>query len=167
MTSSSLSKPEPAISICELSREEMPLIERLTRQLNAPHMSEADFASHLARMLPQGYRCAGLWFGDELVAITGFWIFTRFWCGTQMDLDNVIVDEAHRGRGFGKQLLAWLEQKAREENVETIVLDSYSASDKAHRFYYDAGYFIKGFHFIKPVVTRPLTGEARALLKQE
>lgn len=164
MTSSSFAAQTPAITIRELSTAEMPQIEHLTRQLNAPHMSAEAFAAHLARMLPQGYRCAGLWHGDNLVAITGFWIFTRFWCGTQMDLDNVIVDEAHRRHGYGKKLLAWLEAKAVEEGVETIVLDSYSASDKAHRFYYDAGYFIKGFHFIKPLVSRPLTGDARPLI---
>lgn len=167
MSSSLMPQDSPAITIRELTQAEMPLIERLTRQLNAPHMSAEGFASHLARMLPQGYRCVGLWLNGTLVGITGFWIFTRFWCGTQMDLDNVIVDEAYRGQGFGKKLLAWLEQKALEEQVETIVLDSYSASDKAHRFYFDAGYFIKGFHFIKPVVSRPLTGDARTLLKQD
>lgn len=161
MTSLSIVAPAPDISIRELSREEMPAIERLTLMLNAPHMDSASFSRHLERMLGEGYRCAGAWLNGELVAVMGFWVFTRFWCGTQMDIDNVIVDAAHRRHGLGKKLLAWLEAKAVAEGVDTVVLDSYSASEDAHRFYFSAGYVIKGFHFIKPLVTRGLTGAAK------
>ena len=161
------STPKPTITIRELRADELPLIEPLTCALNAPHMDSASFHQHLQVMRSQGYRCAGLWLEDTLVAIAGFWIFTRFWCGKQMDVDNVVVSHEHRRLGLGKQLMQWLEQKAAEEGVETLVLDSYTASDHAHRFYFNAGYFIKGYHFIKPLVSRPLTGNARPILKAD
>ena len=167
MTSLSIVTPEPSLTIRELSREEMPQIERLTLMLNAPHLDSAGFHRHLERMLGEGYRCVGAWVDGELVAVMGFWIFTRFWCGTQMDVDNVIVDADYRRMGLGKKLLAWLENKAAAEGIETVVMDSYSAAEDAHRFYFGLGYVIKGYHFIKPLVTRPLTGKAQPPLSLE
>lgn len=160
------SAPAPhSYVVRELSLEEIPRIEPLICALNTPHMDSAGFHKHLQAMLAQGYRCAGVWNTDELIGVAGFWIFTRFWCGKQMDVDNVIIAEAYRHLGLGKKLMAWLEEKALSEGVETMVLDSYSAADKAHRFYFSQGYFIKGYHFIKPLVSRGLTGEARAPIR--
>jgi GNAT superfamily N-acetyltransferase len=143
----------------ELGSHEMPSILPLIQQLNAK-LTERHFRARLKQMQAQHYRCLGVFDGARLVGICGFWIFTRFWCGKQMDLDNFVVDASLRGSGVGSQMLTWLEALAKREKVETIVLDSYAASHDTHRFYFRHGYFIKGYHFIKPLVSGPMTGKA-------
>jgi len=145
----------------ELSKAEMPGMFALAVQLN-PKLEKRQFKKRLSQMLTQNYRCLGVFEGKNLLGMCGFWIFTRLWCGKQMDLDNFVVDSSLRSSGLGSAMLQWLEELALREKVETIVLDSYAISHDTHRFYFRHGYFIKGYHFIKPLVTGPMTGEAAA-----
>lgn len=148
------------ITICELEKAQFPQIAPLILELN-PTMSEAEFTHYLTEMTAQSYRCAAVFEQNKIVAIAGFWIFSRFWCGKQCDIDNVIVSKPYRKKGYARQLMQFIEALAKNEGCETLVLDSYTTAENAHRFYFNLGYFIKGFHFIKPLKTKPLTGEAR------
>lgn len=123
---------------------------RLIRQLN-PTMTEAAFGAYVEKMLPQGYRCIAWQEEEKYLGLCGFWQGTRFWCGDFIDLDNVVVDEAARGRGVGKQMLDWIEAEARRLGCQQLGLDCYTTFHDAHRFYFREGYIIKGYHFIKPL----------------
>lgn len=137
------------INVREIQASEMPSIYPFIRQLN-PDMSEETFRERLSQMLTQGYRCAvaedsaGNWLG-----ISGFWQFTRFWCGAHIDIDNVVIDEQHRNKGVGKKLVEWVESWAKQRGYGFAVLDSYAHNIDSHRFYYREGYVIRGFHFTK------------------
>ena len=139
-----------SILIKELKGEELRTILPLIQQLN-PKMTEQAFNERLDRMVKEfGYHCAGAF--DEtgkLVGISGFWVMLRFWNGQNVDIDNVVVDEAGRGRGVGKLLMEWIENWAREQGCEMAVLDAFAHNSDAHRFYYREGYIIRGFHFTK------------------
>lgn len=123
----------------------------LVKQQNR-ETTKKEFNALLAAMRAKGYRCAGAFQrdrGEALVGIMGFWIGHRFWCRKYLDLDNVIVDQAHRRRGIGAKLLRWVEDIARKENCQLIGLDSYTTAHDAHRFYFREGYAILGYHFTK------------------
>jgi GNAT superfamily N-acetyltransferase len=139
------------ITLRELTSAEMPSIWPLIKQLN-PHLQQEEFAQRLREMLASNYRCLGAFAGDKLVAICGFWFGCQFWCGRHMALDNFVVDEHIRSGGLGAKMLLWLENMARTEKVDTIGMDSYTVAHDAHRFYFRHGYFIKGYHFIKPLI---------------
>ena len=55
-------------------------------------------------------------------------------------VENVVVDETMRGRGYGERLMAHLETAARRARCYKIVLTSNNHRTDAHRFYERIGY---------------------------
>lgn len=142
------------ITLRELKISELPTIYQLVRELNLPvnpAFNRKRFDQLLAQMQPQGYRCLAAFDGADMVAICGFSVTTRFWCGRQLDLDNFIVTERYRGKKLGERMLRWFDRLAKREACNVIVLDAYSQSHAAHRFYHREGFIIKGYHFYKEV----------------
>lgn len=141
--------------IRELGQDEIPLIYPLIAQQN-PWMSEAQFHAFLKDMLPHNYHVAGVFSGDTLIGCSGYWLRTRFWCGRQLDVDNFIIHADHQRGGVGTQLLQWLEHKAKAENCQLIVLDTYVTYTHAQRFYLNQGFALTGYHVTKmPGSTEP------------
>lgn len=136
------------VTIRELKKAEMPGIYPLIKQLN-PTMSKALFAKRLKAMLAGEYHAIAAFDGTKIIALNGFWVRTRFWCGKQLDIDNVVVDAAYRGKGIGKRMDNWLMAYAKKHDIELIVLDSYNTAHAAHAFYHAQGYGITGYHFTK------------------
>ncbi|MBM3617364.1 MAG: GNAT family N-acetyltransferase [Alphaproteobacteria bacterium] len=137
------------LEIREIPAGEMAIIYTFIQQLNKD-MTEERFTALLAQMLERGYRCAGAFDGEgKLLGVAGFWELVRFWCGTHIDIDNVVTDESLRGQGIGKKLIHWIEDWARARGLSFAVLDSYAHNSDSHRFYFREGYIIRGFHFTK------------------
>jgi len=114
-----------------------------------PNLHTESYRIMLEQMLPNNYAQVGIFIEDKCVAISGYWLGTKLWCGPYLELDNVIVCEEARGTGAGKLIQQYLEEKAQKLNCSIMVLDAYSNNFKAHRFYYNQGYAPRGFHFIK------------------
>lgn len=132
--------------------EYLPVIQELYPALTAKYYGEM-----LDKMLPHNYGQIGVFDGDRCLGISGYWTGTKLWCGTYLELDNVVVIEAARGSGAGKMLSTYLDQKATELGCHIMTLDAYSNNFKAHRFYYNQGYAPRGFHFIKLLDADKLT----------
>ena len=146
---STVSCPSPApISLRELCAEEIACIYPLIAVLN-PGLSEAVFSQRLQEMLPKGYRVVGAYDADRLIGLSGYWINMKFWCGRQLDIDNVVILPEYRSRGVGQLLMEWLEAKALEVQADLIVLDTYSSAHLAHRFYFRNGFTMTGYHMTK------------------
>lgn len=65
-----------------------------------------------------------------------------------MTIENVIVDEAYRGRGIGKALFKYIEEVAYERECRYIYLVSGNQREVAHKMYQRLGYQchnVKGF----------------------
>lgn len=60
--------------------------------------------------------------------------------GLYCQVENVRTDEAHRGRGLGGELMAWIESAARNRGAARIQLTSNRSRLDAHRFYERLGY---------------------------
>lgn len=114
-----------------------------------PELELENYRSMLENMIPHNYSQVGVFNNNECIAISGYWLGTKLWCGPYLELDNVIVCESARGTGAGKLIQNYLEEKAIALNCHIMVLDAYTTNFKAHRFYYNQGYSPKGFHFIK------------------
>ena len=58
------------------------------------------------------------------------------WC----QMENLIVDEAHRGRGVGRALMEWCEAAARDAGCYKLQFQSRNHRRDSHRFYRRLGY---------------------------
>jgi GNAT superfamily N-acetyltransferase len=95
------------------------------------------------------YECVGLYVDEKLVGISGLWFSTRHYIGKTVEPDHVIIDEKLQGQGLGKQFFSWIDQYVIKKGCEAIELNTYVSNPKSHKFYYNEGYNIYGFHFLK------------------
>ena len=129
------------------SKTIVPLANKL-HPATAPEIIRA----YLAEMfnLPT-YQCFGLWQNGKLVAVSNGWITVRFYSGKQLEVDNVIVDADLRSQGVGKYFFVCIQDWAVQHNCKTIELNTYVQNSKSHKFYFNEGYVILGFHFQKVI----------------
>ena len=120
------------------------VIQELYPEITAEYYEEL-----LEKMIPHNYHQIAVFNEDECIAISGYWIGRKLWCGLYLELDNVVVKKSEQGTGAGKLMEHYLNEKAEELGANIMVLDAYANNFKAHRFYYNQGYAPKGFHFIK------------------
>lgn len=114
-----------------------------------PKLSIENYKSMLIKMLPKDYYQVAVFQGSTCIAICGYWLGTKIWCGDYMELDNIVVHSDFRSSGAGKLIFDYLTEKAKKINCNMMSLDSYTSNFKAHKFFYNQGYGPKGFHFVK------------------
>ncbi len=86
---------------------------------------------------------------DAVAGIAIFRIYENTSQGRKLYVDDLIVDAEHRSRGVGHALLTHLEHEARRAGCAVLDLDSGTHRERAHRFYFRAGYTIRTFGFTK------------------
>jgi len=57
-----------------------------------------------------------------------------------IEIGGLVVDEAYRGRGIGRKLLAEIEDWAKAKGIQAVFLRSNIVREEAHQFYEKAGY---------------------------
>lgn len=113
-----------------------------------PHF--VDVASFVARVRAQqrdGYHLAYLEENGAPVAAAGFRIGENLAWGRFLYVDDLVTLAAHRSRGHGKTLLAWLRARARDEGCAQLHLDSGVQRKDAHRFYAREGLTFSSHHY--------------------
>lgn len=95
------------------------------------------------------YECIGAFDNDKLIGISGLWYSLRHYSGKSVEPDHVIIDESYRGKNIGKQLFNWIYEYTKQKGCEVIELNTYTGNRKSHKFYYNEGFEIYGFHFVK------------------
>lgn len=138
-----------AISFQILTRKaDMLPLAPLLQQLNAT-VTPDYLDAMLDDMIAHGYRMMIATEGDEYLGVAGIWVTTKLYSGKYMELDNVVVADAHRSRGIGKLLTDFATEIARQEGCQTMMLDAYLDNEKAHTFYEREGFVKRGYHFLK------------------
>ncbi len=66
-----------------------------------------------------------------------------------MSVDDLVVDEKERSKGYGKLFLDWLIDYAKRAGCQEFRLDSGVHRKDAHRFYLDYGLLLSTYHFSK------------------
>ncbi|WP_428742893.1 GNAT family N-acetyltransferase [Tenacibaculum sp.] len=95
------------------------------------------------------YECVGTFDGNKLIGISGLWYSIRHYVGKSVEPDHVIIDETYRGNNIGKQFFNWIYEYTKSKGYEAIELNTYTGNRKSHKFYYNEGFEIYGFHFVK------------------
>ncbi len=83
--------------------------------------------------------------------VTGLWFCTRHYSGKSVELDHVIIDENYRNKGLGKEFMIWIENYVKDKGYEAIELNTYVQNHPSHKFYYNLGFDILGYHFLKNI----------------
>jgi GNAT superfamily N-acetyltransferase len=112
-----------------------------------PHLDEASFVAMVRGMEKQGYRIAFIEEDGAVVAVAGYRIFTSLFMGRNLYVDDLVTSDKSRSKGYGKALLDWLRDLARNEGCTHLHLDSGTQRHRAHRFYLRQGMDIASFHF--------------------
>lgn len=95
------------------------------------------------------YECVGAYDGEKLIGISGLWYSTRHYIGKSVEPDHVIIDETYRGQHIGKRFFTWIYEYTKAKGCEAAELNTYTGNRKSHKFYYNEGFEIYGFHFLK------------------
>jgi GNAT superfamily N-acetyltransferase len=135
-----------------LNQSHLKQILNLTEQLNKD-IPISDLKNRQIQMFESdNYKCFGLFENKQLIAVASAWITVRLYSGKQLEIDNVIVDPTHQSKGYGKEFIAELESWANANNCETIELNTYVQNERSHKFYFNQGFKILGFHFQKHLI---------------
>lgn len=133
----------------ELELEDLPQLQSLMRQLN-PKKDESKMIKYQKEMLNlSNYFSFVIEVNDQIVGVSSCWVSIKWYSGRQLEIDNFVIDEVYRSQGLGGIFIDLLEEWAIENNCKTIELNAYVRNAGAHKFYFDKGYHIIGFHFQK------------------
>lgn len=136
------------ITIKILAKENIFNIIPLLKQLNDRTPTKL-LKSRLVEMTEQNYECAVMYNKDKLIGVCGIWYMTRHYIGKSMEIDHVIIDTNYQNKGLGKYFLKWIYKHVKSKGCEASELNAYTSNPKSHKFYYNEGYNIYGFHFLK------------------
>lgn len=136
-------------SVKILKKEDLEQIIQLTIQLN-PNMLISELESRQSKMFDfDNYKCFGFFENNKLIGVSSGWITVRLYSDKQLEIDNVIIDNTIQSKGYGKIFMSEIESWAKINNCKTVELNTYVQNDRSHKFYFNQGFHILGFHFQK------------------
>jgi len=121
----------------------------LVYDLNQGEIEQQVLKSRFVDMFHQNYECAGIFDNDKLIGVAGLWFCTRHYSGKSVELDHVYIVPDYRNKGLGKQFMDWMTSYCIQKGCEAIELNTYVNNYPSHKFYYNEGMEILGYHFVK------------------
>ena len=129
----------------EFISEIIPLIQEFTDNKFPNDILEIRFND----MFTQNYECIGVFKGDMLIGLCGLWFQTRHYAGKSCEPDHVYIQPEYQGLGLGNKMFDYVEKYCKEKGCESLELNTYVQNTSSHKFYYNLGYKILGYHFFK------------------
>ena len=105
------------------------------------------FVETLRSLEKQGFKLAFLQVDSQVVAVAGYRIYNNLYMGKHCYIDDLVTALAHRSKGYGEKMIAWLRHQALQAGCDFLHLDSGTHRDRAHKFYFDQGFTIASYHF--------------------
>ena len=134
-----------------IDKKEINSIIPLVQELTDNKFSDSVLEDRFAEMITQNYECAVVYEEDELVGVCGLWYCTRHYSGKSVELDHVFINEKYRNQGLGKDFMDWIDTYVMVKGCESVELNTYVQNYPSHKFYYNQGFEILGYHFFKKV----------------
>lgn len=125
--------------------EVIPLVEKL----NGYKIEKDLLIARFSEMITQNYECAVVYENDKLIGVCGLWFCTRHYAGKSVEFDHVFIDDGYRGKGIGKDFFNWIYGYVTSKGCKTSELNTYVNNYPSHKFYYNEGFQILGYHFFK------------------
>ena len=118
----------------------------IMRELRIHIVDEKEFVERVLRQQKQGYQLAFVEADGEVRAVAGYRLLESLFSGKNLYVDDLVTRDTDRSRGYGGKLLDWLTDQARQNNCETLELDSGVQRFDAHRFYFSKRMSISSYH---------------------
>ncbi len=125
-----------------LTSEILPVLRELRHELTTEQFTAVYCEGH-----PQGLRFTALYDDECCIAVAGWRLMATTASLRKLYVDDLVTASGARGRGHGAALLGELERRAREADCRAIDLDSGTAREDAHRFYFRERMGISSLHF--------------------
>lgn len=91
-------------------------------------------------------------YSDELIGFCAYAIVNNLWqAGYISYMYAMVVDEKHRGKGFGTMLIDACIKDSKDKGLKRLELDSGFQREKAHEFYTKLGFEKRAFLFSHPL----------------
>ncbi|CAA0145623.1 GNAT family N-acetyltransferase [Tenacibaculum maritimum] len=137
------------IHFSPIKKEHISIILPLLQKLNTKTPPNILKDRILEMVNYQNYECLGAFDRTKLIGICGLWYSLRHYIGKSVEPDHVIIDEQYRGQNIGKKFFEYIYEHTKAKGCEAIELNTYTGNTKSHKFYYNEGFDIYGFHFLK------------------
>jgi GNAT superfamily N-acetyltransferase len=87
-------------------------------------------------------------YSNELIGFCAYTIVNNLWLAGYISyMYAMIVNETHRGKGFGTMLIKESIKKSKDKGLKRLELDSGFHREKAHEFYMKLGFEKRAFLF--------------------
>ena len=134
-----------------LSEKNIDEIVDLVHKLNENKIPKNILTKRQKEMFSQNYECIGVFNRTKLIGVVGLWFQMRLYSGRSCELDHVYILPEHRRFGIGSKLISFVEEHVYNKGFECLELNTYLQNTLSHKFYYNNGFKILGFHFIKHI----------------
>lgn len=98
-------------------------------------LTEEEYLNYLRDMREEGYRLFALFHEEKLISLAGVSVQTNFYNGRHLFVYDLVTQANHRSEGYGASLMNFVEEWAKEQDCESVTLESGLWRDDAHRFY--------------------------------
>ncbi|MBD7942593.1 GNAT family N-acetyltransferase [Psychrobacillus sp. Sa2BUA9] len=106
----------------------------IMKQLRTDMTLEA-YIDLLQEMQKDGYKLYALYFQGKIASLVGFSWRTNFYSKRHIFVYDLVTDASRRSGGYGKKLLKYIQDYAKENGAEYVALESGIQRIDAHRFY--------------------------------
>jgi GNAT superfamily N-acetyltransferase len=121
-------------------------------QMSNPSIEKETLRLRVSEMIGQGYQCVGAFEENNLIAICGLWIITKYYIGKHIEPDNMIVLPEHRSKGLGKKIMQWVYEYGASQGCVASELNCYLPNTKGQLFWTNEGYEVIAYHYQKPLL---------------
>ena len=113
-----------------------------------PHIKVEEFQDRILSQFKHGYQLAAVLDDNSIMAVAGYNFNENLAWGKYLYIEDLITHLKHRSHGFGKMLLSWLHDEARNTHCDQLHLDSGIQRKEAHRFYEREGMMFASHHYV-------------------
>jgi GNAT superfamily N-acetyltransferase len=112
-----------------------------------PHLDRDRYLTLMLYMIDEGYKLIYVEEDGKAVSFCGYRLTTMLHRGRSIYIDDLATLKEASRKGYARALLNWVLNVARENELQSIHLDSGHHRHDAHRLYLNFGFNITSHHF--------------------
>ena len=114
---------------------------------NKTELSEVDFINSISHQIKNGYKVVYVLDNKEIICVTGFLISQKLAGEKHLYIDDFVTNKSVKSSDAAKALLDFIRIYAKQQNCNSIHLDSSVERTEAHKFYLKKNLKIDTYHF--------------------